>query len=240
MDEPGPALEVTTRTSLRRKRERGHHDRAVIHAILDEGLVCHVGFSAEGTTTVLPFAYGRLGDTLYLHGAAANHMLRVLADGGAASITVTLVDGIVLARSAFHHSMNYRSVVLFGTAHRVEDPDEKRRALDAIVDHVTPGRSADARPPTTNEMRSTTVIGFPIEEGSAKIRTGGPIDDDEDLDLAIWAGQIPLVLAPGRPVPDEGLASSVSVPDYVAGYRRPGSPPAAVPPGREPVAGPGG
>ena len=221
MTERGPALETTARSTLRRKRDAVTTDRDVIAAILDEAIVCHVGFRDGDGVAVLPTAYARVGDDLYLHGAAANHMVRTLGEGAPACVTVTLVDGIVLARSAFHHSMNFRSVVLFGTAQRVDDPDEKRRALLAIVDHVTPGRSDDARPPTAVEVRATAVVRFPIEEGSAKVRTGGPLEEPEDLDLPVWAGEIPLSLATGTPRPDEGVDGVVAVPAYVTAYRRP-------------------
>ncbi|HUI03319.1 MAG TPA: pyridoxamine 5'-phosphate oxidase family protein [Acidimicrobiales bacterium] len=241
MDEPQPALRSTARATLRRKRERGHHDRAAVDAILDEAFVCHVGFRDGEGVAVLPTAYARVGDSLYLHGAAANHMLRALGDGAPACVTVTLVDGIVLARSAFHHSMNYRSVVLFGPAARVDDPDEKRRALLAIVDHVTPGRSTDARPPTESELRATAVVRFPIDEGSAKVRTGGPVEEPEDLDLPVWAGEIPLALAVGDPQPDAGVDGVVAVPAYVSGFRRPASPapahPSSADPARPPAPG---
>jgi nitroimidazol reductase NimA-like FMN-containing flavoprotein (pyridoxamine 5'-phosphate oxidase superfamily) len=216
--EPSPELTVTDRTRVRRKRDRGDHRRAVIHAIVDEGLICHVGFTVDATPIVLPMAYGRVGDHLYLHGAPANAMLATIGDGVEACVTVTLVDALVLARSAFHHSMNYRSAVLFATARTVVDDDEKYRALVAIVDHMVPGRSADARLPTAKELRGTAVVRFPIEEGSAKIRTGGPVDDEEDLDLGIWAGQIPLALVAGAPVADALLPEGIAVPAYAGHY----------------------
>jgi len=211
-------LTTTDRTRVRRKRERGVYRRDVVDAILDEGLICHVGFAVDGTTIVLPMAYGRVDDHLYLHGAPANAMLGTIGDGVEACVTVTLVDALVLARSAFHHSMNYRSAVLVGTARTVVDDDEKYRALVAIVEHMVPGRSADARLPTTKELRSTAVVRFPIEEGSAKIRTGDPVDDDEDMGLGIWAGQIPLGLVARAPVADAQLPEGIAVPPYVAPY----------------------
>ena len=211
-------LRVTDRSTLRRKRDRGSQDRGFIDAILDEGLVCHVGFTLGGSTFVLPTAYVRIDDVLYLHGAAANGMLQTLATGIEACVTVTLLDGLVLARSFFHHSMNYRSVMLLGTASRVEDEFEQRAAVTALVDHVAPGRSHDARPPTVNELRATLVVRFPIEEGSAKIRSGGPIEDPEDLQLETWAGQIPLELVARAPVADEALLAGVEVPAYVRAY----------------------
>ena len=213
-----PQVSASPRSTLRRKRERGSHDRETINAILDEALICHVGFTDGGSTFVVPTAFARVGDELFLHGAAANHMLRTLASGIEACVTVTLVDALVLARSAFHHSMNYRSVMLFGTADKVVDPTEKRAALLATVDHMAPGRSRDARTPTDTEMRSTLVVRFPIRDGSCKVRTGGPIEEPEDLALAVWAGQLPFELRTGAPLPDDGLADGVAIPAYVADY----------------------
>jgi len=210
-----PAIPATNRTSLRRKKERGTYDRAAIDAILDEGFICHVGFSDGGSTYVIPTAYARLGDRLVMHGASANHTLRALASGVPACVTVTLLDGIVFARSAFHHSMNFRSVVLFGEGASVDAVEEKRAAVLAIVDHVAPGRSGESRPPTDAELRSTRVVSFPIAEASAKIRTGGPIDDDEDLGLPLWAGVVPLSLTAAEPVPDPGPAGDLAVPASV-------------------------
>ena len=216
-----PDLTASPRATLRRKAERGSHDRAVVDAILDEGLLCHVGFAEGGSPVVLPTAYARVGDEVYLHGAVGNQMLRTLAAGAEACVTVTLLDGIVLARSAKHHSMNYRCVVLFGTARKVTDPEEKRRALLHIVDHMAPGRSGDARPPSEAELTATLVLAFPVDEGSAKVRTGGPIDEAEDLALGVWAGELPLRLVSGDPVADEGVDGPV--PGYVAGYDRGGA-----------------
>jgi uncharacterized protein len=212
-------LPESDRSRLRRKRERGSHDRDVIDAVLDEGLVCHMGFHVDGTTFVVPCAYARAGDVVYLHGAVANHMLGALSGGSAACLTVTLLDGIVLARSAKHHSVNFRSVMLFGTARPVTDADEKRAALAAVVEHIVPGRGADARPPNDEELRATKVLAFPIEEGSAKVRTGGPVEDPADLGLAVWAGEIPLRLVAGAPVADDGLSSAVAEPAYLRGGR---------------------
>jgi len=213
---PDGDLRKTTRSTVRRLRDRGAYDREVVHAILDEALICHVGFVVDGRPAVIPTAYARVGDALYLHGAAGNHMLRTLAAGGDACVTVTLTDGLVLARSAFHHSINYRSVVLFGEAVPVTDDGEKRAALDAIVEHLVPGRTADARGATAEELRATLVVRFPIDEGSAKVRTGGPIDDEADLDLPVWAGVIPLALTPAPPVGD----NDQPVPLYAASYSR--------------------
>jgi uncharacterized protein len=215
MDKP-KTLPESERSRLRRKRERGSHDRHVVDAILDEGLVCHVGFHVRGTTYVVPSAYARVGDVVYLHGAVANHMLGALADGCPACLTVTLLDGIVVARAVMHNSMNFRSVMLFGAATLVEDPDEKLAALTAVVEHVVPGRSADARPPSAEELRATKVIAFPIEEGSAKVRAGGPIDDAEDLGLSVWAGEVPLRLVTGAPVADAGIPVTLDPPPYLS------------------------
>ena len=217
-EDPGPGLAPTPRTALRRKRERGHAERAVIDAILDEGLVGHVGFSAAGSPFVVPMAYARAGDVLYLHGAVANRTLRALAEGTPACVTVTLLDGLVLARSAFHHSMNYRSVMLFAAPTRVDDPDEQRAAVAALLDHMAPGRSADARAPTPAELRATLIVRFPITEGSAKVRTGGPVEEPEDLALAVWAGVIPFQLVAGAPEPDAAAAPRAGVPPYAARY----------------------
>jgi nitroimidazol reductase NimA-like FMN-containing flavoprotein (pyridoxamine 5'-phosphate oxidase superfamily) len=189
---------LTDRTKLHRKPARGSHDRAVIDAILDEAIVCHVGFPGP---TVIPTTHVRVGDTLYLHGSAASHMLRTLATGAEICVCVTLVDALVLARAAMHHSVNYRSVVLFGRARAVEDRGEKLAALAALVDHVVPGRSAACRPPNEKELIATMVIAVPIAEASAKIRTGPPLPDDaEDAALPYWAGIIPLTTVRGEPV----------------------------------------
>jgi len=216
-----PAGAPSDRARVRRLPARGRYDRPTVDAILDEGLVCHVGFSAGSTTWVLPMAYGRDGDDLYLHGAKANHALRSLAGGAEACVTVTLVDGLVLAKAAFHHSMNYRSVVLFGRAHPVEVPAEQRHALGVVVDHVVPGRAVDARPPTEQELRATTLLRLRIDEASAKVRTGGPVDDDEDRGLEVWSGVVPVALRAGVPEPD-AFAGTAAVPGYATSYRRPG------------------
>jgi hypothetical protein len=213
----------STRTRLRRLRERGRHDRTTIHAILDEGFVCHVGFADSRGPVVIPTAYARTGDVLYLHGAAGNAALQALRTGSPVCVTVTLVDGLVLARSAFHHSVNYRSVVVYGTATEVVDPEEKRRALDAVVEHVVPGRGADARPANDLELRVTRVVRIPLDEASAKVRTGGPKDDTEDLDLPVWAGEIPLDVRAGAPITDAGAPVRVPAPGYATGYRRSGA-----------------
>ncbi len=211
---PGPM------TKVRRLPERARYDRASVHAILDEGWVCHLGFSVGDRTAVLPTLYGRVEDILYLHGAPANHALRSAEATAGACVTVTLVDGLVLARSAFHHSVNYRSVVCYGPASEVTDLEEKRAALLAIVDHVLPGRAGDARPPSREELRATRVTKFVIAEASAKVRAGGPKEDPEDLALeGIWAGELPLCVVAGNPVPDNGVVAPV--PGYVSRYGRP-------------------
>ncbi len=197
------SLTPTDRTTLRRKKERGSYDRSLVDDILDEGLLCHVGFSLDGSPFVLPMAYTRVEDSLYLHGATGNRMLRYLAQGAQVCVTVTLLDALVLARSAFHHSMNYRSVVLFGTTDRVVDDDKKRLASNALLEHLVPGRSAGTRPPSDDELRSVLMIRMPISEGSAKVRTGGPIDEPEDLEEPFWAGYIPLTIVAGDAVADD-------------------------------------
>ncbi len=218
MSEFGP----TSRTTLRRLPQRGVFDRAAVHAILDEGLVCHVGFAVDGQPFVIPTSYARVEDRLYLHGSAASRMLRSLTGGAEVCVTVTLLDGLVLARSAFHHSMNYRSVVVLGRALLVEDVAEKRAALEAIVEHVVPGRSAVVREPSEQELLATSVLRLDLVEVSAKVRTGPPVDDEEDLGRDCWAGVLPLRLSPGGPVPDPHLAAGRAVSHEVANYRRPG------------------
>ena len=215
--------EPTERTRLRRRPERGSHDRAVIDAILDEGLVGQVAFAVDGHPWTVPMVYARVDDVVFVHGAAANHALRTLAGGIEVCLGVTLLDGLVVARSAFHMSINYRSVMLFGIATRVDDPERKRVAMDAMVEHVVPGRTPDARPPTATELKATLVLELPIVEASAKVRTGGPVEEPEDLALATWAGEIPLSVNPGAPVADEHVLPGVGTPDYVTRYQRPGS-----------------
>jgi hypothetical protein len=209
----------TDRTRHRRLADRGSFDTTLIYAILDEALWCHVGFAIDGRPWVVPTIHARIDDRLYLHGAVANHMLRALDGGVEACVTVTLVDGLVLARSAFHHSMNYRSVMVFGLATRVDDADEKRAALDALVEHVVPGRRVDARPPSGAELRKTLVLRLPIAEASAKVRSGGPIDDEEDLAFPVWAGVIPSRVTFDTPIPEPD--SAAPIPEYVRSYLRP-------------------
>lgn len=213
----------TDRSRVRRLPARGAYDEKTIHQILDEGLVCHIGFVVKGQPYVIPTTYARIGTTLYVHGSAASRMLKILQHGIKACLTVTLLDGLVLARSAFHHSMNYRSVVAFGTALLVSDPDEKLEALRALTEHIVPGRWADARHPTPTELVQTSVLRFSIEEASAKIRRGPPIDDDEDYQLSVWAGVVPLEVTPSEPLADPRLRGEIAPPAYVIGYRRPGS-----------------
>jgi nitroimidazol reductase NimA-like FMN-containing flavoprotein (pyridoxamine 5'-phosphate oxidase superfamily) len=201
--------------------KRGAYDRATIESILDEGLVCHLGFAVEGQPYVLPTIYARVGGEVYLHGSAASRMVRALGDGIAMCLTVTLLDGVVLARSAFHHSVNYRSVVLLGTARPVLDSEEKACALRAIVDHVLADRWQAARVPNEQELKATTVLALALSEASAKVRTGGPIDDEADYSLPVWAGHLPLTLVPGVPVPDARLAAGIPLPVGLANYRRP-------------------
>jgi hypothetical protein len=197
----------TERTALRRLPERGRHDRATVDAILDEALICHLGLvDPEGRPFVIPTIHARVGDVLYVHGSPASRTLRTAAaDTVEVCVTVTLLDGLVLARSAFHHSMNYRSVVVYGSATRVDDPAEKVAALEAVVEHVVAGRTAGCRAPNEKEVRGTLVLRVPLDEASAKVRTGGPLDDDDDLDLPVWAGHVPLRLVAGDPIPDQGI-----------------------------------
>ena len=210
----------TERTQVRRLAKRAVYDRGTVYQILDEGLVCHVGFVADGQPVVIPTGYGRCGDTLYIHGSVGSRMLRNLAQGAEVCVTVTLLDGLVLARSAFHHSMNYRSVVILGTARIVEDEAAKRDALRALTEHIAPGRWPEVRPPSENELKVTSVLAIPLEEVSAKVRTGPPLDDEEDYALPVWAGVLPLKLRPEQPVPDSRLRASIEVPEYIRAYTR--------------------
>ncbi|MEU6867349.1 pyridoxamine 5'-phosphate oxidase family protein [Streptomyces sp. NPDC046876] len=209
----------TDRTVPSRSRERARYDRETVHAILDQAYVCHLGFVRDGAPVVLPTLYGRVGETLYLHGSTGSRPLLAAgkADPGLpVCVTVTHVDGLVLARSAFHHSINYRSVVVHGTAYQVTDEDERRMALDALVDHVVPGRSADSRPANAKELAATAVIRLDLAEVSAKIRTGGPNDEPEDMDLPYWSGVVPVAPVHGTPVPADDLAPGIAAPDYLA------------------------
>ena len=209
-------LTPTDRTTHRRLPERGSFDRDLLYSIIDEAFHCHVGFAIDGRPWVIPTIHARLNDDLYLHGSVASHMLRTLSDEVETCVTITIVDGLVLARSAFHHSMNYRSVMVFGTASRVAEGPEKEAALHALVEHVVRHRMRDARPPTEIEMRKTLVLRLPIVEASAKVRTGGPVDDEEDMELPIWAGQLPIAYVYGSPINE----SDATLPDYVKNYSR--------------------
>jgi nitroimidazol reductase NimA-like FMN-containing flavoprotein (pyridoxamine 5'-phosphate oxidase superfamily) len=209
----------TERTTLKRLPKRGEYDRVAVFQILDEAFVCHVGFVVDGKPYVIPTSYGRIGNVLYIHGSASSRLLRSLEQGIDVCVTVTLIDGLVLARSAFHHSINYRSVVIFGNANRVDDPDEKIKALHAFTEHVVPGRWKDVRSPNESELRATLVLKLPLVEVSAKVRSGPPIDDEEDYKLSVWAGVLPLTLVAGAPIGDEPFAG-IQPPDYVKQYVR--------------------
>lgn len=211
----------TERTTLKRLPKRGEYDHAAVYQILDEAFICHVGFVADGKPVVIPTSYARIGDDLYIHGSAASRMLRSLEEGIDVCVTVTLIDGLVLARSAFHHSINYRSVVIFGAAKVVDDPDEKIKALHAFTDHVVPGRWEDVRPPNESELRATLVLKLPLVEVSAKARTGPPLDDEEDYELSVWAGVVPLKLTAGAPISDDRLPAGIEPPEYAREYARP-------------------
>jgi uncharacterized protein len=214
------AYPPTSRTRVVREPHRGVYDRDTAYRILDEGLICHVGFVVDGQPFVIPTAYGRIGDNVYIHGSAASRMLRNLDEGMAVCVTVTLLDGLVLARSIFNHSMNYRSVVMLGIARAVEDAKEKLEALRALSQHIVPGRWPEVRPPNEKELKATLVMRLPIEEFSAKVRQGPPIDDEEDYTFPTWAGVIPLQLVAGEPISDPKLARARAVPQYAAHYRR--------------------
>lgn len=210
----------TARTTLKRLPKRGQFERDTINAILDEGFICHVGFVVDGQPFVIPTGYARVDDKLYIHGSQASRMLRTLSEGIDVCLTVTLVDGLVLARSAFHHSINYRSVVVFGRATLVSDPAEMNAALFSLSEHFIKGRWKDVREPNDSELKQTRVLCLPLEEASAKVRTGPPIDDEEDYELPIWAGVIPLRLNASAPVPDPRMISGIEVPEYAARYER--------------------
>jgi hypothetical protein len=210
----------TSRTQIKRLPQRGEYDRQTIYDILDEGLICQVGFVVEGQPFVIPTAYGRVGDRLYIHGSPASRMLRTLKEGVNVCVTVTLLDGLVLARSAFHHSMNYRSVVVFGQATLVEDAEEKLEALKAFTEHVMRDRWAQVRPPNRQELAGTLVLALPLTEASAKIRSGAPADDEADYELPVWAGELPLRLTTLEPVADPRLATGTVLPTHVQNYHR--------------------
>jgi hypothetical protein len=207
---------------VRRLPDRGTYDRAAAHAILDEGLVCHVGLATDDGPVVIPMLYARDGDRLLIHGSPASRLLRTAGRGVDVCATVTLLDGLVLARSAFHHSVNYRSVVVLGRAEPLSDLGERRAALEVLVEGIVPGRTAEARPPSDRELRGTTVLALPLDECSVKVRTGAPLDEDEDMDLPVWAGVLPLATVAGAPVPDPAQPADRPAPGYVTAYRRPG------------------
>ena len=210
----------TAKTQVRRAPKRGHYDFETVAQILDEGLVCQVGFVVDGQPFVIPTAYGRMGDRVYIHGAGASRMLKSLMTGIDVCFTVTLLDGLVLARSAYHHSMNYRSVVLFGQAQAVTDPEEKMVALKAFTEHVMKGRWDEVRSPNPQELAATVVLSLPITEASAKIRTGPPIDAEEDYALDVWAGVLPLRMTPEAPINDPRLSPTITLPKTVREYAR--------------------
>jgi len=212
----------TARTRVVREPDRAVYDREAVYQILDEGFLCHVGFVADGQPFVIPTSYGREGASLYLHGSAASRMLRQMREGVPVCITVTLLDGLVLARSVFNHSMNYRSVVILGKAALVEHPEEKLAALRALSEHILPGRWDQARQPSERELKVTSVLRVPIEEFSAKVRTGPPVDDADDYSFPTWAGVIPLEMKAGAPIDDQRLEPGRAVPEYVKNYSRKG------------------
>ena len=208
------------RTKIKRIPKRGNFERETINRILDEGFVCHVGFTMDDQPFVLPTSYARIGENLIIHGSSASRMMRALRREKLICVTVTLIDGLVLARSAFHHSMNYRSVVIFGTAKVIQDKEEKLAALRALTERIVQNRWREIRPPNDLELKATTVLTLPIEEASAKIRKGDPVDDEEDYNLDVWAGVIPLKLTAEKPIGDEKLKKEISVPAYAADYKR--------------------
>jgi nitroimidazol reductase NimA-like FMN-containing flavoprotein (pyridoxamine 5'-phosphate oxidase superfamily) len=219
-----PAPAASDRVRLRRKRERGSYDRRLIDAILDEALLAHLGIADEhGQPFVIPTLHARSGDVVYCHGSSASRTLRALASGARVCLTVSLVDGLVLARAAMHHSANYRSAMLIGQASVVEDLGQKRAALEAIVEHIVPGRWPEVREPTEKELKATAVLAIPIDEASAKVRTGPPLDEEADYALSTWAGVIPFQTLALAPEPDPRLAAGVGPPAHISAYRRPGA-----------------
>lgn len=210
----------TERTRLRRLPKRGAFDRETVYSILDEAFICHIGFTVDGQPYVIPTSFGRVDDILYIHGSSASRMLRTLSGGIDMCFTVTHIDALVLARSAFHHSINYRSVVVLGNATQVNDADEKTSALEAITNHIVPDRWADVRWPNEIELKATSVLRLSIDEASAKIRVGPPIDDEEDYELDIWAGLLPLSIKTGGPIDDDRLNEGLVPPDNIKHYTR--------------------
>lgn len=213
-------LPRTQRTTLKRLPQRGSFEREHINEILDEGFICHVGFVVDGQPFVIPTGYARMGDTLIIHGSQASRMLRQLGQGIDVCVTMTLIDGLVLARSAFHHSMNYRSVVVFGRARVIEEREEKMAALEALSEHMIPNRWDEVRGPNERELQLTTVLAIPLSEASAKVRTGPPVDDEEDYELPVWAGIIPLQMVANEPIADQRLPADTSAPKHVIDYNR--------------------
>lgn len=213
--------EKTKRTTLKRAHERGNYDRATVHAILDEALICHVAFMHDGAPAVIPTAHWREGDVLYIHGSSASRAVRALETGSPASIAVTLTDGLVLARSGFHSSINYRSVILYGNARKVTGDAEKLSALKTFMEKVAPGRWGELRAPNVQEMKATTVLAFDLEELSAKIRDGGVLDEPEDMDDPVWAGVVPVSASFGAPEPDAQLRADIALPGYLKDYKGP-------------------
>lgn len=214
-------LPPTPRTEVRRIAERGVYDRAVINAILDEALICYVALNHNGRPAVVPTVHARLGDTLYIHGSPASRMLRQMKSGAEICVTTAIIDGLVVARTPFHNSMNYRSVIVYGSPRFVDDPEEKMAALAAITEHIIPGRWVDSRPPNDKELSSTLIMAVTLDEASAKVRVGGPKDEPEDYDLPFWAGVVPVAQVYGEPIVADDLRVTVAVPGYLTGYHRP-------------------
>jgi nitroimidazol reductase NimA-like FMN-containing flavoprotein (pyridoxamine 5'-phosphate oxidase superfamily) len=210
----------TPRTRVVREADRAVYDREIVYRILDEGFLCHAGFVVDGQPFVIPTSYGRKEASLYIHGSAASRMLRQIKEGVPVCITVTLLEGLVLARSVFNHSMNYRSVVVLGKASLVDDPEEKLAALRILAEHILPGRWDDSRQPNGRELQATSVLRLPIEEFSAKVRVGPPIDDEEDYAFPTWAGVVPLEMVAGAPIDDARLLAGEQVPEYARNYTR--------------------
>ena len=210
----------TEKNNIKRLPKRGHYDRETIYRILDEALICHVGFADGGQPYVIPINFARIDDTIVLHGAKASRLLKHVEAGHPICVEVTIVDGLVLARSVFHHSVNYRSVVLFGTGRLVVDEQEKLAALEAVTEHLIPGRWKEARLPNQKELNATSVVSIRIDDASAKVRVGPPVDDEEDYTLPVWAGVLPLQELPRSPIQDELQSAEIALPEYVAGYAR--------------------
>jgi nitroimidazol reductase NimA-like FMN-containing flavoprotein (pyridoxamine 5'-phosphate oxidase superfamily) len=219
MDDTPTARPASERTRVRRMHNRGAYDRETIHAILDAGLLCHVGYVVDGQPYVTPTAHWREGDHVYWHGSSASRALRTQVTGIDVCLTVSLLDGLVLARSGFHHSLNYRSVMALGRAELVDEPEAKLRALHAFTERVVPGRWDEIRPPTVQEMKATTILRLPLDEASAKVRVGQPVDDDEDYALPVWAGVLPLFQVTGAPIADPKLHAGTPVPPAISGFR---------------------